>query len=279
MEGLAQGVLGVEVHGGLAADGGQVVAHPGVPLPLHQLFPGSGLDLHRVHVGVQVVNGGVLGQQSHGGFLADALDPGDVVRGIPHEGLQVDDVDGVEAVLLPKHLRGHVAGGGAAHTGGHQLDGGGVGDKLQGVLVSGDHHGLAALLPVHPGHGAQQVVGLPALQLIAADVHGVQQPFQHRHLHRQLLGHALALGLVALIGQVAEGGRLQIEGHRQPLRLFLLQQLQEDVDKAENGVGGQALPGGQILTDPVKGPVDDGVSVDDHELHSVALLPWCGVLR
>ena len=33
------------------------------------------------------------------------------------------------------------------------------------------------------GDGADQVVGLPALQLIAGNVQGVQHLFQHRHLH------------------------------------------------------------------------------------------------
>ena len=176
-------------------------------------------------------------------------------------------MDGVEAVLLPKGIRSYGFGGGLSHTGGDQLDGGVSIDKLEGVLVSGDDDCVATLILVDPGHGAQQVVCLPALQFVAADVHGVQHFLQHRHLGGQLLGHALALGLIALVGQVAEGGGLQIKGHRQAIRLLFVQQLEQDVEESENGVGGQPVPGGQVLADAIKGPVDDGIAVDDHELH------------
>ena len=173
-------------------------------------------------------------------------------------------MDGVKAVLGPELLRGDVPGGGLAHAGGHQLHGGVAVDQLQGVLVPGDDHRVPPLLPVPPRHGAQQVVRLPALQLAAADVHGVQHVLQHRHLNGQLLRHPLALGLVLGKRLMPEGGRPHVERHRQPLGLFLVQQLEQDVEKAEDGVGGQALLGGQILADAVKGPVDDGIAVDNH---------------
>ena len=274
---LPDGVSGGEVHGRVPADGGQIVAHPGVRLALGELADGGGLGVDVWQPVVNDVDGGILLDEGHGGLFAHALHAGDVVRSVPHEGLQVDDVDGVEAVLLPEGVWGHIFRGGLAHAGGDQLDGGVPVDELEGVLVAGDHHGGAAALTVDPGHGAQQVVGLPALQLVPADVHGVQHLFQHRHLGGQLLGHALALGLVALVDQMAEGGGLQIEGHGQPLGLFLVQQLEENVQKAENGVGGQPVPGGQVLAHAVKGAVDDGVAVDDHELHgrSLAFLRCC----
>ena len=176
-------------------------------------------------------------------------------------------MDGVEAVLSPEFVGGDVPGGGLAHAGGHQLHGGVVINELQGVLVPGDDNGIAALGGVHPGHGAQQVVCLPALQLVAANVHGIQHLFQHRHLDGQLLRHSLALSLVLSVGLVAEGGGAHVKGHRQPLGLLLVQQLEQDIQKSENGVGGQALPGGQVLADTIKGPVDDGIAINNHKLH------------
>ena len=69
---------------------------------------------------------------------------------VPHQGLQVDHVDGGEAVLLPEGgLRGHILGGGLPHAGGHQLHHGVVGDELEGVLVAGDHHAVPARPPRH----------------------------------------------------------------------------------------------------------------------------------
>ena len=45
---------------------------------------------------------------------------------------------------------------------------------------------------------------------------------------------------------------------------------EHNIQKAEYGIGGQTVPGGQILTDTVKGAVDDGVAVDNHQLHKEA---------
>ena len=216
---------------------------------------------------VEVFNGVVELNQGHGALFSHALHTGIVVGGIPHQRLQVDQVDGVKAVLRPEFVRAHVSGGGVAHTGCDQLHGGVLVDELERVLVPGDDDGLAPLGGIDPGHGAQEIVRLPALQLTAADVHGVQHLLQHRHLDSQLLRHPLALGLVVRERLVPEGGRAHVKGHRQTLGLFLVQQLEQDVQKTENGVGGQTLPGGQVLADAVKGPVDDGIAVDGHELH------------
>ncbi len=268
---LAQVVLGFKRDGRVGVDGGQVIGHAGVPLALDELLPGGGLHVHLVQVGIQPVDGGLLGQQGHGRLLPDALHPGDVVRGVPHQGLQVDDVDGIEAIGLPKGLRGHVLGGGAAHAGGHQLYGGVVGDQLEGIFIPGDDDRVPPGALVRLGDGANQVVGLPAVQLVHGDVQGGEDLFQNGHLAGQLLGHGLALGLIALVGQVAEGGGLAVKGDAQGLGLLLVQQLVQNIQKAKHGVGGLARPGGQVRAHAVKGPVDDGVAVQDHQLVHVAL--------
>ena len=264
--------LRVKFQGGVAADGGQVVGHAGHLLPLLELFDDTGLGggagghLRGGHGGVEVINGAVAPHQGHGRLFSHSLDAWDVVAGVSHEGLQVDDVDGVKAVLLPEHLGGHVPGGGAAHAGGHQLDGGGVGDQLEGVLVSRDDHRLPPGGGVLLGDGADEVVGLPAVHLVHGNVHGGKDIFQQGHLAGQLLGHPLSGGLVPLVGQMAEGGSLAVKGDAQGVGLPLIQQFIENVQKAKNGVGGLSRPGGEILAHPVKGPVDNGVAVQDHEL-------------
>ena len=58
--------------------------------------------------------------------------------------------------------------------GSKQFDGGPLCHQLEGVLVPGDDGGLPAGRLVQPGDGAQQVVGLPAVQLVHRDVHSPQ---------------------------------------------------------------------------------------------------------
>ena len=263
------GVLRGEVHRGVGADGGQVVGEAGHVLPLRQLFQDGGLGLQAIQPGIDGFDALIALDEVHGGLFPDALDPGDVVAGVPHQGLEVDDVDGLKAVLLPEGLRGHVLFGGLAHAGGHQLHPGGLRDELEGVPVPGDDDGLPPGGGVPHRDGAQKVVGLPAVQLVAGDVHGVQHVLQNGHLDGQLVRHPLALGLVALIGQMPEGGGLPVKADAQGVGGLLVQQLLQDGEEAVDGVGGGAVPGGEH-PDPEKGPVDDGIAVDGHELHGSA---------
>ena len=232
---FAQVLLGVEVQRGVTPDGGQIVGHAGHLLPLLELFNdarlggGAGGHLRGGHGLVQLVNGAVPAHQGHGGLLAHALDAGDVVAGVTHEGLEVDDVDGVKAVFLPEGVGRHILGGGAAHAGGHQLHRGVVGDQLEGVLVAGDHDGVPPGGGVLGGDGAHQVVRLPAVHLVDGDVHGGQHILQNGHLAGQLVGHPLPGGLVAVIGQMAEGGSLAVKGDAQGVGVAVVQQLAQDI--------------------------------------------------
>ena len=178
--GPAQIVLRVEVQGRVGDDGGQPAGMPGVRLPLRQLFDHAGLggsirgghDFR--HVGIEMVNGAIHLNQAHGGLFPHALHAGDVVGAVPHQGLEVDHMNGVKAVFLPEGRLRHVLCGGLAHAGGDQLHPGRFVDKLEAVLVPGDHDALPARRPAFPGDCAQKVVRLPALQLIAGDVQRVQ---------------------------------------------------------------------------------------------------------
>ena len=183
-------------------------------------------------------------------------------------------MDGVKAVFLPESVGRHVLGGGAAHAGGHQLHRGVVGDQLEGVLVAGDHNGIPSGGGILGGDGAHQVVRLPAVHLIDGDVHGGQHVLQNGHLAGQLVGHPLPGGLVAVIGQMAEGGSLAVKGDAQGVGVAVVQQLAQDIQKAEDGVGRLAGAGGEILAHPVKGPVDQGVAVQDHQFFHVGILSF-----
>ena len=209
----------------------------GVFLTLGQLADHGRLGVDVRQFLINGVDALVFLNQRHGGFLAHARHAGDIVGGIAHQGLEIDHVNRVEAVLLAERSGRHVLGGGLSHAGGYQFDLGMVGNELQAVLIAGHHHTLPALRLALAGDGTDQVVRLITCHLIAGDVHGVQHLFQHRHLHRQLFRHPLALGLVVLVCLMAEGGLAPVKGDAQRLRLLLLRQALQGGQKAENGMG------------------------------------------
>ena len=198
-------------------------------------------------------------------FLADAGHAGDVVGSIAHQALDVDELRRLDAVFLADgggvHGKGLLVGG--------QQNGGGIVHQLQTVPVAGGQQGGAARSLAGGGQRAQNIVGLPAG---LADLHKAQvgQKFlQHRHLLGQLLGHAVAGGLVAVVGVVAEGGRALVPGDGDSVRLVGRQQVEQDILEAVDGVGVAAVLGRQQL-DAEKRAVDQAVAVQYHQFHSVA---------
>ena len=238
-----------------------------------KLSDGSGLGLNIRQLFIEGLDAAVLLDQVHGRLFPHAGNTGDIVGGIPHEGLQVDHMDGVKSVLLPECLLRHILGGGLPHAGGDQLHLGLVRDELQGVLVSRHHHALPAGGFALAGDGSDEIVRLPALQLVAGDIQGIQHLLEHRHLHSQFLRHGLAGGFVGLICRVAEGGGMNVKGDAQRVRSLLPHQTQQSGQKAEDRMGIEPFPVGQ-RADAVIGPVDDAVAVDDHEFHGSDLLFW-----
>ena len=258
-----------ELDGRVPADGGEGEGFTGAALPFRELFALTGLDGGVVKVFVHPVQGAEAAQQVQGGFLPDAGDAGNVVRRVAHEGLEVDHFDGVEAVLLPED-RGVVLNGlGLTHA---RLDVDDVAffrDELEGVLVPGDEAAVIPRLLADAGHGAQKVVRLPARQLVPADAHGVEDLLQNGHLDLQLLGHALAGGLIGGAQLVAEGWGVDVEGHADAVGLLLVHEPLQDREKAIDAVRGRTVRRVQH-TDAVKRPVHDGVPVDDHEFFALA---------
>ena len=115
--------------------------------------------------------------------------------------------------------------------------------------------------------GSKNVVRLQPRLFHHADAHGQKQLLHHRHLFPKLRGHGLSRALVLLVYLMPEGGRVDIESHRQIIRLLLLQNLEHNIQKAEDRVRVEPLPVGQFRH-PVKRPVQYTVSVYQNQFQS-----------
>ena len=261
--GLFQSVHGGKVDGGLGDNGGQLVRKVGAFFPVFQLLPELGPDGAVGKVLVYPVQGAEFQQKVRGGFLPHTGHPGDIVGGIAHQGLQVDEASGFKAVFLPEFLLVIEGGAGLTGPGDHQLHMDVFVNELQTVPVAGDNDALPAIVGADFAHGADDIIRLPPFTGIDGNVHGGEHLLHNGHLLGQLLRHAVAGGLVALIALMAEGGAVEVEGHADRVRLLLLLHPLQNVQESIYGMGEEPLPGGQGL-DPEVGPVDDAVAVQDH---------------
>ena len=130
LEGLSQGIRRLELQRRVGDDGGHPIAVTGGGLAVPELGQHTGPQIHAVDVGIYRVDASIGLYQRHGRLFADARHTGDVVRGVAHQGLQVDHVDRVEAIGLPERLRRHVLVGLPPRHPGGQLHPGMVGDEL-----------------------------------------------------------------------------------------------------------------------------------------------------
>ena len=243
-----------------------MIGHLCAVLALGQLFDHIGFGLDLGQRGIDRLYRLIALDQRHGRLFAHARHAGNVVRAVAHQRFEIDDMDRGKAVLLAERLRRHVPGGGLPHPGGDELDLGMVGDQLQAVLVAGDDDTVPARRLAFAGDRADEVVRLVTGELVARDVHRVEHLFEDRHLHGKLLGHALALGLVAVIFQMAEGRLAAVKGHAQRIRLLLVFKARHGGEKPVDRMGVEPLPRGQ-RADAIIGAVDDRIAVDYHQLH------------
>ena len=255
------GTLG-GVDGRIGADGAEGVAQFGIRLALDQMFALLGFDGGVVEVGVDVFQRAEFLHKAQSRLFADAPHARDVVGRVSHQALYLDELFGLDAVFFLNGVHVHGDGLAPPHDGGGQQDGRALADQLQAVAVSG---GKEAVIPAGIAgrrQCAQNVVGLPALGRHLTIAQIGEQLFQHRHLLRQLFGHSVPGGLVAVVHLVPERWRTQIECHGDLVGLGVLEQGEQNIQKAKNGVGVAAVLGGQQL-DAKKCAVGDAVAVDD----------------
>ena len=250
------------VNGRIGADGAQRVAQLGHFAAFEKVLPLFGLDALVIDVLVHPFQRTEVLHQRQSGLFTDAPHPRDIIGGIAHKALHLNELSGLDAVFFLNGVHIHRHRFAASHDSGGKQHSGGVTDQLQAVPVSRGKE--AVVLPGGTGSGqrAKDVVRLPALGSDGTVAEVCQKFLEHRHLLGQLFRHAVTGGFVAIIHFVAEGGGLQVKGHSHFVGLGLLQQGEHDIQKAENGVGITAVLGGQQL-DAEKGTVGDAVAVND----------------
>ena len=274
--GLAQVFLRGEFERRVGDDGCKIKALAGALFPLGELFDDVRLCLDIRQQTVDLVDALIFPDERRRCLFPHAGNAGDVVARVAHQRLEVDDVDGREAVAFEKRLRRHVLRRGLAHARGDELDGRVLGDELERVLVSRGDDAVPALFFALARDRADEVVRFKADELIAGDVHRVEHVLQIGDLHGEFLGHGMARGLVALVFQVTEGRLAAVEGDAERLGLFLIHKAREHREKAEDRVGEKTVARRE-RTNAVIGAVDDGVAVKHHQFHGKHL-PKCKFL-
>ena len=217
-----------------------------------------------VEVGVHAVEVAVGGYQLGGRLLAHAGDPGQVVGRVAPQAGEV-------RVLGRRHARAFQDAGLVVQrvvrdappvVKDLQM---GVLDQLVGVAVARDHDHIVALRRRPGGQGGQDVVGLVAGGLDDRDAHGLHQLAHEAHLLAQYVGCRRTGRLIALHQLVAEGRLGPVEGHGQIVGLVVLDQVHKHRGETVNGVGHLPRSRGQVRGQGEKGPVGQGIAVEEHQ--------------
>ena len=257
----------VDGKGRIPHDRRQPIAVARSLFPRDQLGAGALFDRGIVDMFVDRVERAEPGEQLLRALLADAGHARNIVRGIAHQALEVDQADGIETVFFPEQLGCELAAGVLPHAARNQLDGGMIGNQLQAVPVARDDQAIVPVLFRDPADRADQVVGFKPGQFAPADAHRVQHFLHDRKLHGKLLRHTLAGRFIGFKPLVAERLFLAVKTDNRPVGRFLLAQLQEGGQKAENGVCEQTV-GRVQRTHAIIGAVQYAVAVDDHQFHA-----------
>ena len=109
------------------------------------------------------------------------------------------------------------------------------------VLVGSDHVGLEAVGFGAFDEGADEVVGLEAVDFQDGDGEGAAECLHVGDGGGELFGHFVALGFVGGVFDVARGGCGSIEGDAEVGGVFLFQDGEEGVDEAVEGGGVDAF--------------------------------------
>ena len=212
--------LGVEVDRQVGVDGRQLQRHPRLLLVGEEPFA-VGLPGHLARAFQEARERAVLLDQPLRPLLADPRDARDVVDRVPHEGENVGDLLGRDPeVLLDLSGAVELAPPGVVH--------GDVGThELHEILVGRDQDHVVAGVGRLLCQGAEDVVGLVAVELQDGDTMGGERPAHPGDLAPQVVRHGIAVGLVLLVpfGPHALLGAPSFEGDPDEVGLLLAEEL------------------------------------------------------
>ena len=228
------GALG-RVDGGIGADGAKGVAQLGHLAAFQQMFPLFGLDELIVDVLVHAFQRAKVLHKGQGGLFTNALHARNIIRSIAHQALHLNELSGLDAVFFLNGVHVHRHRLAASHDSGGKQHSGGVTDQLQAVPVSRSKEAVVLSGGAGSGQRAKNIIRFPAFGGDGAVAEVCQKFLEHRHLLGQLFGHAMAGGLVAIVHFVAEGGSLQVKGNSHLVGFALLEQGEQDIQKAIDG--------------------------------------------
>ena len=220
-----------------------------------------------------------------GGFVADAVEAGDVVGGVAGEGEEGGDLVGEDAEFF--------ADGGGVEAAPAEFGVGGGGwdeleevvvavgaDELGEVFVGGDEEDVVAVVEELGGGGGDEVVGFDAGAFDEGDAEGAGEAFEGFELLGEGGGHVGALGFVVGVEGGVAVGAAEVEEGGGVGAFFLVLEHPEGADPAVEGAGGEAVGAGE-LGHAVEGAEGEVEAVEEepgcHEEESV-LVPSVLVL-
>gem|GEM_PF-5253193 len=110
-----------------------------------------------------------------------------------------------------------------------------VGDQLPKVLVTGHHIGEKSSLLRLSRERAYHVVGFIAADSNHGDVVGCEDALDVGHGDKNSLGRGVAIGLVLVVGLVAERLASRVDAHGDVRRMVSSQKFLQRVDEAKHG--------------------------------------------
>ena len=201
----------------VAANRRQFAAHFRLIRPCDELF--AKFALHFARMSEDVVQRPILVQQTHGGFVADAGDAGDVVAAVSRQPLPVHHLLRREAIHFVHHGGCKVRRFADALAGEQHLRC--IGHQLERIAVAGQDDGADPGVLTQFGQRAEKIVRLPALQGENLDAHFRQQRPNGGELLAQFIRRCGASRFVVRICRVAERRRVFIEADREIAGVFV----------------------------------------------------------
>jgi len=106
---------------------------------------------------------------------------------------------------------------------------------LEKILVAGDTVDIQSFLFGHDGKGSDDIICLISFHLEVRDVKNMGSLPDAGDLCHEVVGHLSPGGLILRVHLVAESRLFRIENNRDIIRVLILNDLHQGVDKAEGG--------------------------------------------